>query len=177
MKKSKFKEWLSTYIAKKPRTMILLGIFVFNLLFALVAAIIISSLEPAVLKGKGFGASLFYTFTMILDTGSIHEVIRNTGAINTIVTIVCVLVVLIGVLAFTGAIIGYVTNYISNFMDLESEKFKNIRNILNICNKINLPEFDEILLYFFEGLCQNYFYSILKRNNNEYNEKCCNELY
>ena len=68
------------------------------------------------------------------------------------------------------------SNYISNFMDLESEKFKNIRNILNICNKINLPEFDEILLYFFEGLCQNYFYSILKRNNNEYNEKCCNEL-
>ena len=34
------------------------------------------------------------------------------------------------------------SNYISNFMDLESEKFKNIRNILNICNKINLFLFD-----------------------------------
>ena len=65
---------------------------------------------------------------------------------------------------------------ISNFMDLKCERFKNVQNIVNICNKINSPEFNEILLYFFEGLCQSYFFSILKKYNNEYNERCCNEL-
>ena len=69
-----------------------------------------------------------------------------------------------------------ISNIISNFMDLECEKYKNVQNILNICNKINSPEFNEILLYFFENLCQSYFFSILKKYNNEYNGKCCNEL-
>ena len=68
------------------------------------------------------------------------------------------------------------SSYISNFMNLESEKFDKIKNIINICNKINSPEFNEILLYFFEGLCQNYFFTLLKKYNNEYTHKCCNVM-
>ena len=51
---------------------------------------------------------------------------------------------------------------VSSFMNIEHKKFDKIRNIINICNKKNSPEFNEILLYFFEGLCQSYFFSILK---------------
>ena len=65
---------------------------------------------------------------------------------------------------------------ISNFMNIKSNRFSKIQNIINICNKINSEEFNEILLYFFEGLCQSYFFSILKRYDNEYNEKSCHEM-
>ena len=65
---------------------------------------------------------------------------------------------------------------INNFMDINYKKFEKIKNIINICNKINSEEFYQILLYFFEGLCQSYFFEILKKYNNEYTEECCNEM-
>ena len=68
------------------------------------------------------------------------------------------------------------STYLSNFMNLQSKNFENIQTILNICNRINIPEFNEILLYFFEGLCQSYFFNILKKYKNEYTEQCCNEM-
>ena len=68
------------------------------------------------------------------------------------------------------------SSYIDKFMNLEDEKFSKVKNILNACNKINLPEFNEILLYFFEGLCQNYFLTILKKYNNKFTQICCEEM-
>ena len=65
---------------------------------------------------------------------------------------------------------------IFNFMNIKSNKYSKIQNIITICDKINSEEFNEILLYFFEGLCQSYFFLILKRYNNEYNEKSCPEM-
>ncbi len=117
MKRTTFKEWLSTYIAKKPRTMVLLGILFFNLLFVLIAAIVIAYLSPDALEGKGIGASLFYTIAMLLDAGSIHNVVVDIGRTNTVVIIVCLFVMIVGTLSFTAAVIGYVTNYISNFIE------------------------------------------------------------
>ena len=69
-----------------------------------------------------------------------------------------------------------INNYISDFMNLENKKFSKIKNILNICDKINSNEFKEILLYLFEGLIQSYFFSIHKKYKNEFNKKCCNEM-
>ena len=65
---------------------------------------------------------------------------------------------------------------INNFMDLESPKLGKVKNLINTCNGVNLPEFNEILLYFLEGQCQSYFLSILKKNKNKYTEKCCESL-
>ena len=65
---------------------------------------------------------------------------------------------------------------IKNFMNLESKKLSKYKNIIKTCNEINSDQFNEILLYFFEGQCQSYFLQILEKNNNEYNEKCCEEL-
>ena len=62
------------------------------------------------------------------------------------------------------------------FIDIKNIKFEKIHNLLIILNEIDSKEFNEVLLYFFEGLCQNYFFSILKKHKNEYNEKCCQEL-
>ena len=65
---------------------------------------------------------------------------------------------------------------ISNFMNFSIKKFKNFEKLFEICNNIDSPEFDEILLYFFEEQCQSYFLNILKSNGNIYTEKSCSEL-
>ena len=64
----------------------------------------------------------------------------------------------------------------NNFMNLDIDKLKKFRSLIDICKKIDSPEFSEILLYFFEGQCQSYFSNILKKYENKYNLKCCEEL-
>ena len=65
---------------------------------------------------------------------------------------------------------------IKNFMNLDDNKFQKYKNLIKILNNINSPEFNEILLYFFEGQCQIYFQEILDKNKQEYNQKCCEQL-
>ena len=65
---------------------------------------------------------------------------------------------------------------VNNFMNLETEKLKKFKSLIDICKNIDSPEFSEILLYFFEGQCQSYFSAILQKNGNKYNLKCCQEL-
>ena len=68
------------------------------------------------------------------------------------------------------------SNLINDFMNIDNQKFEKIQNIINILNSIDSQIFNEILLYFFEGLCQTYFLSILKKYKNIYNENCCSEM-
>ena len=65
---------------------------------------------------------------------------------------------------------------VKNFMDLENKKMEKYKNIINICNNIDSPEFNEILLFFFESQCQSYFLTILKKYKNKYTEACCEKL-
>ena len=66
---------------------------------------------------------------------------------------------------------------IKNFLNIDNNKnMKVFKNLINKCNSINSPELNEILLYFFEGQSQSYFASILKKFNNKYTEKSCEEL-
>ena len=67
--------------------------------------------------------------------------------------------------------------YIKNFLNMENnEKLKKYKNIIKICNELDSPEFNEILLYFFEVQCQSYFLAILNKFNNKYTEKSCEKL-
>ena len=66
---------------------------------------------------------------------------------------------------------------LNNFMNLtENKKMTKYQNLIKIYNSIASEEFNEILLYFFEGQCQSYFSEILLKYKNEYTEKCCEEL-
>ena len=65
---------------------------------------------------------------------------------------------------------------INNFMNLETDKLNKFKSIIDICKKIDSPEFNEILLYFLEGQCQSYFSDILKKYDNKYSLKSCEEL-
>lgn len=65
----------------------------------------------------GFVEAAICTITMILDAGCIQFVVADIGKSGFVITLVCLVVVLIGMISFTGAVIGYVTNYISSFID------------------------------------------------------------
>ena len=65
---------------------------------------------------------------------------------------------------------------INNFMNLNIDKLKKFRAVIDICKNIKTPEFSEILLYFFEGQCQSYFTTILQKHKNKYDAKCCEAL-
>ena len=66
---------------------------------------------------------------------------------------------------------------IKNFMNLdENKKIEKYKKLIEIYNKIDSPEFNELLLFFSESQCQSYFEEILKNNKYKYTEKCCEEL-
>lgn len=115
--KRRFTEWLSLYIVKKPAKVILLGILLFNVILLAVSALMISALAPASLEYSGFWESVFYTVSMILDAGCIQFIIMDIGEASVFLILVCIVIILLGMITFTGAVIGYVTNYISSFIE------------------------------------------------------------
>ena len=113
---NRIRERFSIQLAKNPSRMILLMILLANIVFILISALLISILAPRSLHVHGFWACVYYTITMVLDAGCISYVIEEVGSASVTIIIVCVLIVLIGMVIFTGAVIGYVTNYISEFI-------------------------------------------------------------
>lgn len=112
----KTKEWLSIQLAKNPGRFVLFSILVFNIVFFFLAALVISNLALTGTEKMGMFEAAFYTITMILDAGCISFVVADIGQTGRFVAIVCLLIVLIGMITFTGAVIGYVTNFISDFI-------------------------------------------------------------
>ncbi len=113
----KFKEWISIFIVKNPARAILCLILFLNVVLLIVSALLISALSPDTLKNDGFFESIFYTISMILDAGCIQYVVEDIGQVSVSLIVVCLLTIFIGMITFTGAMIGYVTNYISSFID------------------------------------------------------------
>jgi hypothetical protein len=113
----RIREWFGIQIIKKPRKMVLGAILLFNLLFILLSSAIISALSLDGTADMNFLEAAFCTITMIVDAGCITYVIADIGHSGVAIALVCLLIVFIGMIAFTGATIGYVTNYISSFIE------------------------------------------------------------
>lgn len=124
--KKKVKEAISLQIAKNPGRVVLAVILMMNILFFVAAAGVIYHLSPPTLKEAGFGEAIFYTITMVLDAGCISFIIEDVGQTSVYVIISCLLVVIIGMIIFTGAVIGYLTNYISAFIEHANEGEKRL---------------------------------------------------
>lgn len=116
-KSSKIRQWISVHIEKNPSRMILIGIVLGNIVFFLAGAFIISNLAPESVSHHGFWASVYYTIMMILDAGCVGNVVTDVGVKSLVLIIVCVTIVIIGMISFTGCVVGYVTNTISRFID------------------------------------------------------------
>ena len=113
----KIREKISIFTVKNPSLTILVAILILNIILFAVAAAIISWLAPKSMTYTGFWPSVFYTISMVLDAGCMEYVIADIGETNVALIFVCVITVLIGMITFTGAVVGYVTNYISNFIE------------------------------------------------------------
>lgn len=64
---------------------------------------------------------------MVLDAGCIEYVIADIGQSSVALILVCLLTVLVGMITFTGAVVGYVTNYISSFIENSKSGSRAIR--------------------------------------------------
>jgi hypothetical protein len=114
---NKIREWISIKIAKSPGPMVILGIFLANIVIFSIAAIIISQLAPSSLEHDDFQSCVFYTILMILDAGCIQFVVQDIGEVGVFLILVCLFTVIVGMISFTGAIIGYMSNLISQFIE------------------------------------------------------------
>ena len=113
----RIKEWFSIRLAKNPGQIVLLSILFFNIVFFLISAFIISRMSLSGTENLGFLQAAYYTISMILDAGCVSYVVSEIGPENAAIAIVCLIVVIIGMISFTGAVIGYITNYISSFIE------------------------------------------------------------
>ena len=114
---NRIREWFSIRLAKNPGQIVLLSILFFNVVFLLLSAFIISRMSLTGTEHLGFLQSAYYTISMILDAGGVAYVVEDIGPQNAAIAIVCLLIVIIGMISFTGAVIGYITNYISSFIE------------------------------------------------------------
>ncbi|MCL1952167.1 MAG: hypothetical protein FWF60_05000 [Oscillospiraceae bacterium] len=113
----KLREWISVRIAKSPGPMVLLGIFLANLGLFSAAAVVISHLAPASLAHRDFWSCVFYTISMILDAGCVQYVVEDVGEAGVLLILVCLFTIIVGMVVFAGAVIGYMTNWISQFIE------------------------------------------------------------
>lgn len=115
--KRRFNEWLSVQLIKHPGRMVLAAILLFNVVFFFVASLLISNMSLTGTEHMSFLEAAFCTVTMILDAGCIQFVISDIGQAGVVVVVVCLAIIFIGMISFTGAVIGYITNYISSFIE------------------------------------------------------------
>ncbi len=115
--RKKWNEWISIQITKNPGRMVLGAILLFNVLFFVLSAFVISRMSVSGTEQMGFLEAAFCTVTMILDAGCIQFVIADIGQSGVALVVVCLAIIVIGMISFTGAVIGYVTNFISGFIE------------------------------------------------------------
>ena len=113
----KLRERFSVLLSKRPGRVVLLVILLLNIAFILVAAAIIKALSLTGTEDMGYWRAVYYTVTMILDAGCIDYVVSDIGTAGVVLVIVCLVVIVLGMVLFTGAVIGYLTNYISGYIE------------------------------------------------------------
>ena len=126
--KRKFQEWFSIQLAKYPGRMVLFAILIFNVVFFFFAAAVISLLSlNANLPNISYVRALYLTVTMVLDAGCIGEVTAGFTETGVAITVACLVIIVVGMISFTGAVIGYVTNYISHFIESSNAGKRKLR--------------------------------------------------
>ena len=110
-------EWESLRFSRKPHSMMLMLILFVNVLLVLLAAWIISAFAVPGNENTGFFTAVYNTFTMILDAGCIESVITDPAGANIFLIIFCLVVIVVCMITFTGALIGYATNVVSNLIE------------------------------------------------------------
>ncbi len=114
-------QWLTILKEKKPGLLIVVGLALFNVLF-----LAFFSLLVCLMADMPYFTAMFNCLAMMLDPGCISGVVDGSGQV--VLCIICFTVVIVGLIAFTGSVIGYVSNIIADFI----EKANNGKNKLNL---------------------------------------------
>ena len=101
--KQKLRQWFSIQLVKNPGRVILGVILLFNIVFFLLSAAVISAMSLTGTEHMSFIEAAFCTLTMILDAGCIQFVIADIGEAGVVISVFCLLVVLVGMVSFTGS--------------------------------------------------------------------------
>ena len=143
-------EWESVFFSRKPHHMMLLIILIVNVVVVLLAAWVISALAIPGNENTNFFVAVYNTFTMLLDAGCIASVISNPAGVNVFLIVFCLVVIVICMITFTGALIGYATNVVSNLIEganLNSVKLKISNHIVVLGWNTRASEIINDLLY------------------------------
>ena len=120
-------EWESITFSQKPRRMMIVFIGLINLLLLLVAAWVISKFAMPGNQKMGFFTAVYNTLTMILDAGCIDSIISDPGSANLLLIIFCLIVIILSMITFTGALIGYVADFISSKIESANTNSRPLR--------------------------------------------------
>ena len=111
----KFKEWYSISITKHTNWFLFFAIVLINAAFILFAALCLMHVCDT--RNMGLLEGMYATLTMILDAGCIEFLVGEVPQEHWGLAMTCIIVILIGTLIFTGALIGFITNLISGIID------------------------------------------------------------
>lgn len=122
----KFREWISIRRAKTPGPFLLVGIVIANIILFFFSAGVISTLAPEGMENTDFWSCVFYTISMVLDAGCVQYIVSDISDVSVWLVVFCLAVVILGMIIFTGAVIGYISNLISNYVDRANSGFSKL---------------------------------------------------
>ena len=100
-----------------PKRTIIKIIIILNIALLLICTLIIKNLMKDTVGDVGFFKTVYYTVCLMLDAGAIENVISDVGRANVGLVIICIITIIFGMITFTGAAIGYITNIISDYIE------------------------------------------------------------
>ena len=111
----KFKRWLSTKAYKKIKTFIFFFIVLFNIFVVFIGGLLIHVAAPK--SFASVGAGMWQIFTDVLDPGFLSSSSATSGGGTTFTKSIEIVVILVCMVTFTGAIIGYISNLITSIIE------------------------------------------------------------
>ncbi len=145
---NKIREWISLRVATKPRMVILNIIIFINLLISILGALAVFIFYNE--NNIGFWEAFYYSFSIVITGGGIENIIPDVSEANITLIILGTTMVLFGMIVFSGAVLGYVVSYISDFIERASkgEKKLYLQNHIVILNwNIKVNQIISDLLY------------------------------
>ena len=127
--KKKMREKLSVGFAKNPGKVIFLMLIFVNFLLIGISSLVISVSFPSIDPEEGFSfwRTLYRVLTMTLDAGCIETLVGKDPSKNAAEAVICIVIILISMVIFTGAVIGYLTNVISGIFESANSGVKRLR--------------------------------------------------
>ena len=123
----KIREWISVKVVKSPRLIVLLCVLTANIIFIGAAALVISWLSPEFPEDGGIVNSILNTIIMYLGIGGIDTVIEDISQADMLLVLSSIVIVVIGLVFFTYALIGYMSDFISDFIGNADSSSKKLR--------------------------------------------------